>query len=40
MTNDQPSQGAGDPVGRDGLAAVAVVILAAALIVFLIVQLV
>ena len=40
MTNDQPSQGAGEPASRDGLAAVAVVILAAALIAFLIVQLV
>jgi len=39
MTNDQPPQDAGDPVSRDGLAAVAVVILATALIVFLIVQL-
>ncbi len=40
MTNDQPPQGTGEPASRDGLAAIAVVILAVALITFLIVQLV
>jgi len=40
MTNEQPQHGAGEPAKRDGLAAVAIVILAVALITFLIVQLV